>query len=129
MLYLAKCRLVPSKGLSIPRLELLACLLLSDQMKAVFDAFSTQITMNEVFCWPNSQNVLWRMKQVKKSWKIWVENHAEKTISSVPIDGWRYIRTDQNAVDFAMRQDTPFMLLGNLLWGWVGGGGGQALTY
>ena len=51
-LYSAKCRLVPSKGLlSIPRLELLSCLLLSEQMKAVFDAISIQITINEVFCW------------------------------------------------------------------------------
>ena len=40
-LYSAKCRLVPSKGLlSISRLELLAYLLLSEQMKAVFDAIS-----------------------------------------------------------------------------------------
>ena len=50
-LYSAKCRLVPSKGLlSIPRLELLSCLLLSEQMKAVFDAISIQITINKVFC-------------------------------------------------------------------------------
>ena len=51
-LYSAKCRLVPSKGLlSIPRLELLSCLHLFEQMKAVFDAISIQITINEVFCW------------------------------------------------------------------------------
>ena len=50
-LYSAKCRLVPSKGLlSIPRLELLSCLLLSEQMKAVFDAISIQITIDKVFC-------------------------------------------------------------------------------
>ena len=50
-LYSGKCRLVPSKGLlSIPRLELLSCLLLSEQMKAVFDAISIQITIDKVFC-------------------------------------------------------------------------------
>ena len=40
-LHSAKCRLVPSKGLlSILGLELLACLLLSEQMKTVIDAIS-----------------------------------------------------------------------------------------
>ena len=51
-LYSAKCRLVPSKGLlSIFRLELLACLLLSEQMKTIFHAIST---VNEVYCWSDS---------------------------------------------------------------------------
>ena len=60
-----------SKGLlSIPRLELLSCLLSSEQMKAVFDAISIQITINEVFCWSDSQIALWWIKQVQKSWKI-----------------------------------------------------------
>ena len=91
-LYSAKCRLVPSKGLlSIPRLELLSCLLLSEQMRAVFDAISIQITINEVFCWSDSQIALWWIKQVQKSWKIWVENRAEKIRSNVPIDSWRYL--------------------------------------
>ena len=69
-LYSAKCRLVPSKPLSIPRLELLACLLLSEHMKAVYDAISPQTTINNVFCWSDSQIALWWIKQIRKSWKI-----------------------------------------------------------
>ena len=112
-LYSAKCRLVPSKGLvSIPRLELLSCLLLSEQKKAVFDAISIKTTINEVFCWSDSQITLWWIKQVQKSWKIRVQNRVEKIRSNVPIDSWRYIRTDQNPADIVV-------LLGNLLW-WEG---------
>ena len=119
-LYSAKCRLVPSKGvLSIPRLELLACLLLSEQMKAVFDAISMQVIINEVYCWSDSQVALWWMKQVQKFWKLWVENRVDKIRSNVPIDCWRYIRTDQNPADIATRQFTPCVLVGNLLW-WEG---------
>ena len=119
-LYSAKCRLVPSKGLlSIPQLELLWCLLLSEQIKAVFDAISIQVTINEVFCWSDSQIALWWIKQVQKSWKIWVENRVEKIRSNVPIDSWRYIRADQNPADIATRRVTPCVLLGNLLW-WEG---------
>ena len=108
------------KGLlSIPRLELLACLLLSEQMKAVFDAISIQIPINEVYCWSDSQISLWWIKQVQKSWKIWFENRVEKIRSNVPIDCWRYMRTDQNPADIATGQVTPSALLGNLLW-WEG---------
>ena len=67
-LYSAKRRLIPPKGLPIPRLELSAYLLLFKQMKAVFDAISTQI--------------------------IWVEDRVEKIRSNVPVDCGRYIRTD-----------------------------------
>ena len=116
-LYSAKCRLVPSKDLlSIPQLELLSCLLLSEQMKAVFDAISTQITINELFCWSDSQIALWWINQVQKSWKIWVENRVKKIRSNVPIDSWRYVRTDQNPADIATRRVIPCVLLGNLLW-------------
>ena len=117
MLYSAKCRLAPSKDLlSIPQLELLSCLLLSEQMKAVFDAISTQITINELFCWSDSQIALWWINQVQKSWKIWVENRVKKIRSNLPIDSWRYIRTDQNPADIATRRVIPCVLLGNFLW-------------
>ena len=94
-------------------------LLLSEQMKAVFDAISRHITINKVFCWSDSQIALWWIKQVQKSWKIWVENRVEKIRSNVPIGSWRYIRTDQNPADIATHRFTPCVLLGNLLW-WEG---------
>ena len=81
------------KGLlSIPRLELLACLFLSEQMEAVFDAISMQITINDIYCWSDSQIALCWIKQIQKSWKTWAENRVEKIRSSVPIDCWRCIR-------------------------------------
>ena len=58
-LYSAKSRLVPSKSLSIPRLELLAYLLLYKQMKAAFEAISAQIAINKLFCWSDLQIALW----------------------------------------------------------------------
>ena len=59
------------------------------------------------------------IKQVQKSWKPWVENRVEKIRSNLPIDCWRYIRTDQNPADIATLQFTPCVLLGNLFW-WEG---------
>ena len=118
-LYSAKCRLVPSKCLSIPRLELLACLLLSEQMKTVVDAISSRVKIDRIFCWSDSQIALWWIKQVRKSWKIWVENRVNKIRTNVPINCWRYIRTGQNPADLATRQIAPCGLNENLLW-WEG---------
>ena len=84
-------------------------MLLCEQIKAVFDVISVQITITELFCW--SDFALWWIKQVKKSWKIWVENRVEKIRSNVPIDRRRYIRTDQNPADIVARRVTPCVLL------------------
>ena len=91
-------------------------------MKAVFDAISIQITINEVFCWSDSQIALSWIKQVKKSWKIWVENRVEKIRSNEPVDSWRYIRTDQNPADITTRQVAPVCC-------WVICCGGKVLPY
>ena len=84
-------------------------------MKVVFDTISMQITINEVHCWPDSQIVLFWIKQVQKSWKYWVGNRAEKIRSNVPIDCWRYINTDQNPANIVCR--------------WLICCGGKVLTY
>ena len=89
---------------------------LTKQMKAVFDAISTQIIINGVCCWSDLQILLWWIKQVQKSWKTWVENCIEKIRSNLPIDCWKYIKTDQKPADTATRQVTSCVLLGNLLW-------------
>ena len=73
-------------------------------MKAVFDAISTQITINEVFCCSDLQITVWWIQQIQKSRKMWVKNRVEKITSNVPIDCWSYIKTDQNPAHIATPQ-------------------------
>ena len=61
-----KSRLAPMKMLSIPRLELLACLLLSELVISVVDAVKSEVRIKEIFCWSDSQIAIWRIKQCGK---------------------------------------------------------------
>ena len=50
-----KSRAVPMKKLSIPRLELLACLLLARLMVSVVDVVKSEVSVKDVICWTDSQ--------------------------------------------------------------------------
>ena len=50
-----KCRFAPMKDLSIPRLELLACVLLSKQVVSVVNAVRLEVQVKILFCWMDSQ--------------------------------------------------------------------------
>jgi len=50
-LWSGKSKLVPMKVLSIPRLELLGCLLLSKLMVAVLKGVRDEVNVKDWFCW------------------------------------------------------------------------------
>ena len=50
-----KCRFGPMKDLSIPRLELLACVLQSKQVVSVVNAVRLEKQVKILFCWTDSQ--------------------------------------------------------------------------
>ena len=71
-LWPGKCRLAPMKVLSIPRLELLSCLLLSNLITLVKNAIEYEVKVSKIFCWSDSQIAIWWIKQTSKLWKTWV---------------------------------------------------------
>ena len=50
-----KSRLAPMRKLSIPRLELLECLLLSELVILVVDGVKNEVRIKEICCWSDSQ--------------------------------------------------------------------------
>ena len=50
-----KCRVAPVKDFSIPRLELLACVLLSKLVVSVINAGRLEVQVRNVFCWTDGQ--------------------------------------------------------------------------
>ena len=56
------------KLLSVPRLELLGCLLLSKLVKEVVLAVSSRVCVSRIFCWTDSELVLCSFKGKEKCW-------------------------------------------------------------
>ena len=59
----SKCRLAPVKELSVPRLELMTCLLLSRLMVSVKLAVEKEISVKKIFLSTDSHIVLWWVQQ------------------------------------------------------------------
>ena len=65
----AKSKVAPYKTLTIPRLELLGCHLLSKLANSVKRAIRMIVKVDEVYLWTNSEICLWWIKSVDKEWK------------------------------------------------------------
>ena len=55
----SKCRLAPAKSYTVPRLELMSCLLLSKLIVTVKEAVECEVDLSGVFCWSDSEVALW----------------------------------------------------------------------
>ena len=61
--------LVLLKKLSIPRLELLGCVLLSKVLEDVLVALKGRVFRDSVYCWSDSKVLLCWLKGEEKYWK------------------------------------------------------------
>ena len=68
--WVGKSWLAPMKELSILRLELLACLLLSELVILVVDALKSEVRIKEICCWSDSQIAIRWVKQCGKVWNV-----------------------------------------------------------
>ena len=66
----SKFRFTPVKELPVPRLELMACLLLNKMMVSVKLAVEKEVSVRKIFCWPDSQIALWWIQQRHKKCNI-----------------------------------------------------------
>ena len=62
----ARSHLVPTKDCSMPRLELLSCLLLLELMVMVKNAVEVVVEIERIYCWSDSHVALWWMKSENK---------------------------------------------------------------
>ena len=66
----AKSKIVPNRKLTVPKLELMSCLLLSRLIVSVRKALSVQVKILNVVSWSDSKVSLYWVKSVTKKWKI-----------------------------------------------------------
>ena len=106
-LWTGKCCVAPVKLIMVPRLELLACALLSKLIVSVKKAVTGLLNVRNVFCWSDSQISLWRIRQVRKDWKVWIENGVQVIRKNVAPGYWMHVRTDINPADITIRLLSP----------------------
>ena len=102
-LLVSKSRLVPSKSFTIPRLELLSCLLLSDLLNSVLQAVMEDVNVTSTYCWSNSMIALWWIKQNHKRWSAWVQKRVGVIRSSTPSNIWFHVPSSSNSADISTR--------------------------
>ena len=100
--WMEKSRLAPMKKLSVSRLELLACLLLSELVISVVDAVKSEVRIKEICCWSDSQIAIWWIKQCGKVWNVWINNRVEKIREMVPPSRWFFVPTGLNPADVGL---------------------------
>ena len=65
-LWRGKCRVAPMKDLSIPRLEFLPSVSLSELVVSGVNAVRLEVQVRNIFCWTDSQIDVWWIKQSNK---------------------------------------------------------------
>ena len=93
------------KAVTIPRLELLACLLLSKLEVSVRKAVEVEVEIGSVTSWSDSEVALYWIRGLRKEWKQWVENRVTKIRSLFGTECWRFIPGAVNAADLATRHN------------------------
>ena len=98
----SKTRVAPNKPITIPRLELLSCLLLSKLMKTVVESIKYEIIQARTICWTDSKIAYYWITQKYKDWKPWVQNRVNR-INEFETE-WKHVPGSVNPADIATRE-------------------------
>ena len=99
----SKNKVAPLKSLSIPRLELSGCVLLSKLLSDIMVAIGKRFVIDNVFCWTDSEVVLCWIKGKEKCWKPWVENRVVGIRKIVDREKWNHVSGVVNTADIPTR--------------------------
>ena len=116
----AKTKVAQIKELSVPRLELLSCVLLAELMSAVCRSLKYVVSIiNQKFLYSDSEVALTWIKGKIKQWKPWVQNTLNK-IKKMPNEAdWFYVKTSSNPADVETCVNSVITFPRNELW-WYG---------
>ena len=112
-LWCGKSRVAPMKKLTIPRLELLGCLLLAKLIRAVLTAVQDEIEIKQIYCWTDSKIAYYWIVQTEKQWKQWVETRVNKIRNLLPVNCWNHVPGDKNPADLGTREILPALIENN----------------
>lgn len=112
---IAKSRVIPLKGLTIPRAELTAAYLLAKLLKYC----SEQLNISDLTAWSDSSIVLCWIRKSPASLKSFVANRVRQIQVLLPNTQWRHVPSASNPADLLSRGTTAEQLIATKLW-WNG---------
>ena len=100
-LVMSKTCIAPLKGLTLPRLELMAALIGTRLYKFISSSLALDHNF-QMFLWSDSQIVLhWILNQ--KKLKPVIASRVQEITNSVPTSAWKYCPTQDNPADLVTR--------------------------
>ena len=97
-----KTRIAPLKELSIPRLELMAGMVLVKLMSTVKNALCSQVQVQQTKLWSDSMTALyWIMNHGE--WKQFVRHRVSEILKSSSKSDWSYCPSEENPADIGSR--------------------------
>ena len=107
---IVSCKLICSKSrvsllrtVSLPRLELCACVLLAYLSKRILDIFKNSFHISSVNLWTDSQICLTWMLSHPSKWNIFVSNRVAIIQEYTSEFHWRFVRSLDNPADYVSR--------------------------
>ncbi|XP_052819918.1 uncharacterized protein LOC128245732 [Mya arenaria] len=102
---MGKTKVAPTKGHTIPRLELCAAVLSAEIAEQVLAQL--QVHVNEVRYFTDSKVVLGYIYNRKRRFYTYVANRVERILNSSKFSQWYYIDTKHNPADIGSRGASP----------------------
>ena len=112
----SKTRVSPLSQQTIPRLELLSCVLLARLITHVLAALETIIKVTLGSCFTDSKVALFWIRGEGKAWKPFVHNRVKEIRGLVPASHWFHCPGKENPADIPSRGVSPKELELSLLW-------------
>ena len=112
----SKTRVSPLSQQTIPRLELLSCLLLARLVTHVLAALETVIEVKLGSCFTDSKLALFWIQGEGKELKPFVHNRVKEIRELVSVNHWSHCPGKDNPADIPSRSVSPKELEVSLLW-------------
>ena len=112
----AKTRVAPEVKQTLPRLELLAAVILARLIVKVQKSLSTVKTLDKMTCFTDSKVVLNWIKRKDRKYKQFVENRSREIMEITDEQNWYHVSGKSNPEDVASRGCPPDKLSNIIMW-------------
>jgi len=111
----SRSSVVPLKQETIPRLQLLAALILARLISHAGEVLEPEVDITDL-TWTDLKVALAWIKGEEREWKPFVQNRVNEIKTLVPMNSWTYCRGKNNPADILSRGMSPSELSECALW-------------